>query len=87
MCTCADALLISYHQLYSCNGIFNATNPIPRKASQGGPSKHYPDYSCVVIEQEGWIDAINNPQWHQNQILSPGEEYKWSSDYIFSVHS
>jgi aldose 1-epimerase len=38
-------------QLYSCDGLFNATAPIPRKASQGGPLAHYTDWSCVVIEQ------------------------------------
>jgi aldose 1-epimerase len=38
-------------QVYTCNGIFNASLPIPRKASQGGHLAHYTQHSCVVIEQ------------------------------------
>jgi hypothetical protein len=38
-------------QLYSCGGLYNASLPIPRKFSQGGPLAHYTQYSCVVIEQ------------------------------------
>ncbi|KAF9055529.1 galactose mutarotase-like protein [Hymenopellis radicata] len=49
-------------QIYSCNGIFNPDLPIPRKAAHGGPSSSYPQHSCLVIEQESWLDAINNPE-------------------------
>jgi len=42
------------------------------------------DHSCVVIEQEGYIDAINNPEWRQNQIFGPTRPYEWHATYSFS---
>jgi len=72
-------------QIYTCNGIFNATLPIPRKESQGGPQTIYADHSCVVVEQESWIDGINNPNFPVNQIYGPGRSYSWESSYVFSV--
>ncbi|KII95246.1 hypothetical protein PLICRDRAFT_48209 [Plicaturopsis crispa FD-325 SS-3] len=72
-------------QLYTCDGIYNASLPIPRKKDQGGPSGFYEDHSCVVVEQQGWIDAINNPQWNVDQIYSPQRDYHWESKYQFSV--
>ncbi|KAL8293670.1 hypothetical protein RQP46_000371 [Phenoliferia psychrophenolica] len=71
-------------QVYTCSGQLGLT---PRKASQGGPTTNYDQYSCVVLEQEGWIDAINQPQWGQNQIYgTPGrEDYHWWSEYSFST--
>ncbi|KAJ7781090.1 galactose mutarotase-like domain-containing protein [Mycena metata] len=72
-------------QIYSCNGIFNPDLPIPRKADQGGPDVFYQDHSCVVIEQESIIDAINNPEFGVNQIYGPHRSYNWESTYAFSV--
>ncbi|KAK0453460.1 galactose mutarotase-like protein [Armillaria borealis] len=72
-------------QVYTCNGIFNASRPIPRKASHGGPSLFYEKHSCLVVEQESWIDAINNPEFGVNQIYEPGRPYSWESTYTFSV--
>ncbi|KAH7914391.1 galactose mutarotase-like domain-containing protein, partial [Hygrophoropsis aurantiaca] len=72
-------------QMYTCNGIYNATLPIPRKNSQGGPNYQYEDHSCVVIEQESYIDAINNPEYGVNQIYGPGRDYVWEAVYTFSV--
>ncbi|KDQ64640.1 hypothetical protein JAAARDRAFT_167124 [Jaapia argillacea MUCL 33604] len=72
-------------QVYTCNGLYNSTLPIPRKASQGGPSAYYLDHSCLVVEQESWIDAINNPEFGVNQIYGPGRDYHWESKYVFSV--
>ncbi|KAK7054204.1 galactose mutarotase-like protein [Favolaschia claudopus] len=72
-------------QIYSCNGIDNPDLPIPRKADQGGPSKRYINHSCVVIEQESYIDAINNPEFGVNQIHGPLNPYKWEATYAFSV--
>ena len=37
-------------QVYTCSGQKGLT---PRKASQGGPTTAYEQYSCVVLEQEG----------------------------------
>ncbi|KAH8105953.1 galactose mutarotase-like protein [Cristinia sonorae] len=71
-------------QVYTCNGIFNAELPIPRKRAHGGPESVYENHSCVVIEQESWIDAINNPEFGVDQIHGPGRDYRWSSTYVFS---
>ncbi len=40
----------------------------PRKAVHGGPNLTYDSFSAVAIEQEGYIDAINTPEWHIDQI-------------------
>ena len=40
----------------------------PRKEVHGGPSKTYSKWSAVAIEQEGWIDAINTPEWGVDQL-------------------
>jgi hypothetical protein len=40
----------------------------PRKVVHGGPSVNYTSYSAVAIEQEGYIDAINTPEWGVDQI-------------------
>ncbi|KAF9486042.1 galactose mutarotase-like protein [Pholiota conissans] len=71
-------------QVYTCNSIFNNTNPIPRKTTQGGAQNVYTDHSCVVIEAESIIDAINNPEFGADQIYGPGRPYKWESSYVFS---
>ncbi|ELU45945.1 cellular morphogenesis-related protein [Rhizoctonia solani AG-1 IA] len=59
-------------QVYTCNGIANNGDgknvTIPRKKAHGGPKKYYPNHSCAVIEQEGWIGGINNPEFGQDQI-------------------
>ncbi|KAF8897676.1 galactose mutarotase-like domain-containing protein [Infundibulicybe gibba] len=72
-------------QIYSCNGLFNASAPITRKRSQGGPSVVYTDHSCIVIENESFIDAINNPEFGVDQIYGPGRPYDWEASYIFST--
>jgi len=72
-------------QVYTCNGIFNASLPIPRKTTQGGPDSIYADHSCVVIENESLIDAINNPEFGVNQIFGPERAYDWESSYVFST--
>ncbi|KAJ3716295.1 galactose mutarotase-like protein [Lentinula guzmanii] len=68
-------------QLYTCNGITN----IPRKVDQGGLNANYTDHSCLVIEQEDYIDGINNPEFDVNQIYGPERPYVWESSYKFSV--
>lgn len=50
-------------QVYSGNGL-----NIPRKKIHGGPSLNYSQYSAIVVEQEGYIAGINNPEWGQDQI-------------------
>ncbi|QRV87897.1 hypothetical protein RhiJN_15915 [Ceratobasidium sp. AG-Ba] len=75
-------------QVYTCNGIANngagKNVTIPRKKAHGGPKKYYPKHSCAVIEQEGWIGGINNPEFGQDQIYGPDRDYKWSAVYSFS---
>ncbi|TFK55900.1 galactose mutarotase-like protein [Heliocybe sulcata] len=72
-------------QVYTCDGIYNASLPIPRKEAQGGNSTFYENHSCLVIEQESWIDAINYPDFGIDQIYGPGRDYHWQSSYIFST--
>jgi aldose 1-epimerase len=40
----------------------------PRKDAHGGPSKTYSQWSAVAIEQQGYVDAINTPEWGVDQI-------------------
>lgn len=55
-------------QIYSCNGQ-NGTLPVkPSQIARNtgapdGGAKFVNQYGCVVIETQGWIDAVNNPQW------------------------
>ncbi|KAK7044822.1 galactose mutarotase-like protein [Favolaschia claudopus] len=58
---------------------------IPRKAAHGGPDKQYGWNSTVAIEQEGWLDAINTPEWNVDQIYSPERPFTWKTEYRFSV--
>ncbi|KAF8607743.1 galactose mutarotase-like protein [Ceratobasidium sp. AG-I] len=75
-------------QVYTCNGIANNGDgknvTIPRKKAHGGPKKYYGKHSCAVIEQEGWIGGINNPEFNQDQIYGPDRDYTWSAVYSFS---
>jgi len=57
----------------------------PRKDIHGGPSLNYSPSSAVAIEQQGYIAAINTPEWDVDQIYYPGKDYEWSSEYKFSV--
>lgn len=41
---------------------------IPRKVVHGGPSLIYDQYSAIAIEPEGYLDAINDPEWNVDQI-------------------
>ncbi|KAF7430227.1 hypothetical protein PC9H_005929 [Pleurotus ostreatus] len=57
----------------------------PRKATHGGPSLSYGRWSAVAIEQEGYLDAINTPEWGVDQIYDPSRPFFWSSTYKFST--
>ncbi|THH31196.1 hypothetical protein EUX98_g2962 [Antrodiella citrinella] len=57
----------------------------PRKIVHGGPSLNYTSFSAVAIEQEGYIDAINTPEFGINQIYGPEMDFEWSSTYKFSL--
>jgi hypothetical protein len=51
---------------------------IPRKVVHGGPSLIYDKFSGIAIEPEGYIDAINNPEWGVDQIC----EFSLSGEFI-----
>ncbi|OOF99993.1 hypothetical protein ASPCADRAFT_161396 [Aspergillus carbonarius ITEM 5010] len=75
-------------QIYSCNGQ-NGTIPvrqsqIQRNEAEGVDGAEYVnEHGCIVIETEGWIDGINNPQWGQlsDQVYSPetGPAVNWAT--------
>ncbi len=49
-----------------------------------------PQYGCVVLEVEDWIDGINQPEWQRSkkQIFSPGDDpYVLQASYRFSVNT
>ncbi|KAL0067572.1 hypothetical protein AAF712_005287 [Marasmius tenuissimus] len=69
-------------QIYTCNGL---DGTIPRKEEQGGPDATYGQHSCLVIEQQSIIDAINNPEFGVDQIYGPNRTYEWEAEYRFSV--
>lgn len=39
-----------------------------RKVVHGGPSLTYGRWAAVAIEQQGYVDAINTPEWGVDQI-------------------
>lgn len=51
----------------------------PRKLIHGGPSLNYTNFSAVAIEQEGYIGAINTPEWGVDQIC----ECLFTSDRVY----
>lgn len=62
-------------QIYSCPGQ-DGTIPIKpsqEKRNNGKGAKNVNKYGCLVIESEGWIDGINNPEWGQlpYQVFAP----------------
>lgn len=48
--------------------VYTASPGTPRKGVHGGPSLTYGRLSGVAIEQEGYLDAINTPEWGVDQI-------------------
>ena len=78
-------------QVYSCN-FQNGTTPLKR--TQGfidNPARPrvIPQYGCVVLEVQDWIDGINHPEWGRmdKQIFGPGNgnPYVLKATYKFSV--
>lgn len=66
--------------MYSCGG---QNGSFPLKTTQGHPTggssetkfgRTVPQYGCVVLEVEDWIDGINNPEWGRlgKQVYEPG---------------
>lgn len=75
-------------QIFTCDSQ-NGTIPIKpsqvkrNEADGHGGTKYLNQYGCVVVETEGWIDGINNPQWGQlpYQVYSPedGPAINWAT--------
>jgi aldose 1-epimerase len=53
---------------------------IPRKASQGGPSKYYQWRGAITLEAQQYIDAQNHPNFPSIE-LKPGERYEQHTVY------
>jgi aldose 1-epimerase len=79
-------------QLYSCNG---QNGSMALKTTQGlfnnsAFPRTIPQYGCVVLEVEDWIDAINQPEWQRSkkQIYGPGSDpYVLQASYRFSINT
>lgn len=77
-------------QMYSCNGM---NGSFALKETQGLRDnadfpRTIPQYGCLVLEPEDWIDGINHPEWMRNQIQGPGDEpYLWQAAFTFSINS
>ena len=76
-------------QVYTCD---NMDGTIPVKESQmhggAGGTVNVPQYGCIVIETQQWIDGINHPEWGQGQYqiysVETGPAVVWAR-YDFSV--
>ena len=78
-------------QIFTCDSQ-DGTIPVkPSQVQRNGPggADFVNKYGCVVIETEGWIDGINNPQWGQksSQVYSPedGPAINWAK-YTFGTY-
>ncbi|GAA6006248.1 hypothetical protein JCM11491_002084 [Sporobolomyces phaffii] len=81
--------------LYSCNSpLFSSPSTpgaYPFKASQNkGEKGAYGRWSCLAVEQEGWIDGVHHErEWSlerdKSQWYDVGREYDWWSEYEFGT--
>ncbi|CAJ2511984.1 Uu.00g076090.m01.CDS01 [Anthostomella pinea] len=79
-------------QMYSCDG---QNGTLTLKSDQGLHDnadfpRTIPQYGCLVMEVEDWIDAINHPEWQREskQIYAPGgDPYVLQASYRFSINS
>lgn len=77
-------------QMYSCN--FQDGSMALKKTQGLDDNKDFPrtipQYGCVVLEAQDYIDGINNPEWGRTkkQIYGPGDDpYVFAARYSFSV--
>jgi len=78
-------------QVYSCGG---QNGSVALKSTQGlfdvpDRPRTIPQYGCMVLEVQDWIDAINHPEWgrEKKQIFGPGDDpYVLQASYRFSVN-
>lgn len=74
-------------QIYSCDGQ-NGTLTLKKTQGLDGRERTVPQYGCVVMEVEDWIDGINHPEWgrESRQVFGPADgAYTLAADYRFSV--
>ncbi|KAL7414843.1 galactose mutarotase-like domain-containing protein [Mrakia frigida] len=67
-------------QIYTCGGQHGT---IPVKSTQG--TGFVEQNSCMVIEMEDVIGAINYPEWGLDQWYSPSRPYDFHASYQFST--
>ncbi|QSZ31736.1 hypothetical protein DSL72_001304 [Monilinia vaccinii-corymbosi] len=79
----------SAFQVYSCGG---QNGSMALKETQGlfnvsERPRTIPQYGCVVMEVEDWIDGINQPEWGRKQIWGPDDgPYVLQAKYKFSLN-
>ncbi|KAI9659221.1 MAG: hypothetical protein M1831_003803 [Alyxoria varia] len=74
-------------QVYTCN-TENGTTPIKGTQGAEGRARTVPQFGCVVMEVQDWIDGINYPEWGRGgrQVFGPGSgAYELNARYEFSV--
>ncbi|KAG6009842.1 hypothetical protein E4U43_008674 [Claviceps pusilla] len=78
-------------QMYSCSG---QNGSMALKTTQGVEGDKFPrtipQYGCIVLEVQDYIDGINNPEWMRSkkQIFEPGgDPYVLQAKYRFSLLS
>ncbi len=79
-------------QVYTCGG---QNGSMALKRTQGlfdDPRfpRTIPQYGCVVLEVEDWIDGINQPAWgrQDKQVFAPGgAPYQLNAVYKFSINA
>lgn len=79
-------------QMYSCNGMNGSFALKETQGLRDNPDfpRTIPQYGCIVLEPQDWIDAINHPEWmrEKKQIYGPGDEpYLWQASFTFSINS
>lgn len=78
-------------QVYSCGG---QNGSMALKSTQGLHNstefpRVIPQYGCIVMEVEDWIDGINQPEWgrQSKQIFGPDDgPYVLQARYQFSTN-
>ena len=79
-------------QVYSCGG---QNGSVALKSNQGLTDnakfpRTIPQYGCLVLEVEDYLDAINHPEWgrQKKHIFEPGgDPYVLQASYVFSINS
>ncbi|CAK7246063.1 MAG: hypothetical protein STHCBS139747_007685 [Sporothrix thermara] len=84
-------------QVYSCGGqngsmALKKTQGLFGSANGSAPlfPRIIPQYGCVVLEVEEWIDGINQPEWgrESKQIFAPGDApFELQATYKFSINA